>query len=112
MEPTEMMHFLHLSDLFKILGDKTRLAILALLQVQSLCVRDLVMILQVSQPSVSQHLAKLKGYGLVKENKKGSWVLYSLNDECEPIVKSILPHLPDVQHLVKDLENRGLKAAL
>ncbi|UFJ43428.1 metalloregulator ArsR/SmtB family transcription factor [Brevibacillus humidisoli] len=112
MEPSEMMHLLDMSDLFKILGDKTRLAILALLHVQALCVRDIVMILQVSQPSISQHLAKLKGQGLVKESKKGSWVLYSINDDCEPIVKAILDYLPDLRHRVKELERRGLKAAL
>ncbi|WP_126425032.1 ArsR/SmtB family transcription factor [Brevibacillus marinus] len=112
MEPSEMMYLLDMSELFKILGDKTRLAILALLHVQSLCVRDMVMILRVSQPSISQHLAKLKAQGLVKESKKGSWVLYSINEDCAPIVKAILEYLPDLKHQVRELESRGLKAAL
>lgn len=112
MEPSDMMCLLDMSELFKILSDKTRLAILALLHVQALCVRDLVMILQVSQPSISQHLAKLKAHGLVKENRKGIWVLYSINEDCAPIVKAILEYLPDLKHQVRELESRGLKAAL
>ena len=49
----DLMQVLFLSEVYKLLGDKTRLTIMALLQVQSLCVRDLVEILQTSQPSVS-----------------------------------------------------------
>jgi ArsR family transcriptional regulator len=100
MEP-DLMQVLYLAEIYKLLGDKTRLTIMALLQVQSLCVRDLVEILQTSQPSVSQHLAKLKTHGLVKENRKGPWVFYSVNTECPPAVKQILEHLPDMSHVVK-----------
>ncbi|MDN9012070.1 ArsR/SmtB family transcription factor [Brevibacillus laterosporus] len=101
METTDMIQMMVLADLFKLLGDKTRLTIMALLQVQSLCVRDLVEILQASQPSVSQHLAKLKGQGLVKEERRGAWVFYSLNNESAPVMKLILEHLPDVKPLVE-----------
>lgn len=98
---TDMMQVLYLSEIYKLLGDKTRLTIMALLQVQSFCVRDLVEILQTSQPSVSQHLAKLKTHGLVKEKRKGPWVYYSLNTECPPVIRQILQHLPDVSPIVK-----------
>lgn len=98
---TDLMQVLYLAEIYKLLGDKTRLSIMALLQVQTLCVRDLVEILQTSQPSVSQHLAKLKMHGLVKEKRKGPWVFYSVNAECSPAVKQILEHLPDMSHVVK-----------
>lgn len=101
METTDVIQMMVLADLFKLLGDKTRLTIMALLQVQSLCVRDLVEILQASQPSVSQHLAKLKGQGLVKEERRGAWVFYSLNNDAAPVMKLILEHLPDVKPLVE-----------
>jgi ArsR family transcriptional regulator len=100
MEATDLMQLLYLADVYKLLGDKTRLTIMALLHVQSLCVRDLVEILQASQPSVSQHLAKLRTHGLVKENRKGPWVFYSVNTECSPEVKLILQQLPDVSHMI------------
>lgn len=97
----DLMQVLVLSEVYKLLGDKTRLTIMALLQVQSFCVRDLVEILQASQPSVSQHLAKLKTHGLVKEKRKGPWVYYSVNSDCPPAVKQILSNLPDMSPVVK-----------
>jgi len=97
----DLMQVLFLSEVYKLLGDKTRLTIMALLQVQSLCVRDLVEILQTSQPSVSQHLAKLKTHGLVKERRKGPWVFYSVNTECAPAVQQILSNLPDMSTVIK-----------
>lgn len=102
MEPTDMMQMLYFADMFKLLGDKTRLTIMALLQAQSMCVRDLVMILQASQPSVSQHLAKLKTHGLVRENRRGPWVFYSVNNEIAPMMQVILKELPDVTHMLKN----------
>lgn len=111
MEGSEIVQLMYLADLFKLLGDKTRLTIMALLYVQSLCVRDLVEILQVSQPSVSQHLAKLRIQGLVKETRQGSWVFYSINSEHLPIVKMILDQVPDMQHLIKTMQNEEVKAA-
>lgn len=101
MDTPDLMQLLYLAEIYKLLGDKTRLTIMALLQVQSLCVRDLVEILQASQPSVSQHLAKLKTHGLVVERRKGPWVFYSINAECSPSVRHILEHLPDVTQKVK-----------
>jgi len=97
----DLMQILLLSEVYKLLGDKTRLTIMALLQVQTLCVRDLVEILQTSQPSVSQHLAKLKTHGLVREKRKGPWVYYSVNPECAPEVKRILSTLPDMSNVIK-----------
>lgn len=102
MEATDLVQLLYLAEIYKLLGDKTRLTIMALLHVQSLCVRDLVEILQASQPSVSQHLAKLKTHGLVKENRKGPWVFYSINYDCTPMVQRILDQLPDVTQIIKN----------
>lgn len=111
MEGSEIVQLMYLADLFKLLGDKTRLTIMALLYVQSLCVRDLVEILQVSQPSVSQHLAKLRIQGLVKETRQGAWVFYSINSEHMPIVKMILDQVPDMQPMIKTMQNEEVKAA-
>ncbi len=112
MDPTDMMQVLYLADIFKLLGDKTRLTIMALLHVQSFCVRDLVDILQTSQPSVSQHLAKLRMHGLVKETRKGAWVFYSINQDCSPIVRMILDQLPDMKKFVQTVQHRDMSPAL
>ena len=64
---------------FKVLGDKTRLRILALLQGRELCVCDLTEVLEISQPGVSQHMRRLRQAGFVNERRGGQWTYYSLN---------------------------------
>ncbi|WLD92778.1 metalloregulator ArsR/SmtB family transcription factor [Alkalihalobacillus sp. AL-G] len=95
----------------KLLGDKTRLTIIALLKNQECCVCELVEILAMSQPSISQHLRKLRDTGIVKERRKGQWIFYSLNPEHEtfPIVQDILGYVPDYDEKIKQLENAGLR---
>lgn len=66
---------------FKALGEPTRLKIIKMLSVQSMCVCELSEILDMLQPRVSQHLKILKDADLVKESKEGYWVYYSLDKE-------------------------------
>lgn len=68
-----------LARVFKALSDETRLKIFFLLSRRTLCVNALVCQLEVSQPAVSQHLKILKEAGLVKAEKRGYWVHYSVN---------------------------------
>jgi len=63
-------------QLLKALADPTRLKILKLVLDAELCVCELQELLQISQPAVSQHLAKLKTAGLVQERKAGMWRYY------------------------------------
>ncbi|WP_418303192.1 ArsR/SmtB family transcription factor [Paenibacillus yonginensis] len=83
-----------MSDHMKLLADKTRLTIMALLKEREMCVCDIVDILETSQPNVSQHLKKLKLGGLVHETKKSQWVYYSLNVEDKPYLESVMNQLP------------------
>ena len=66
---------------FKALASNVRLEILSLLAEGPLCVNVLVCRLDVSQPAVSQHLKVLENAGLVKGNKVGYRVHYSLIPE-------------------------------
>ncbi|KUO48763.1 MAG: hypothetical protein APF76_17920 [Desulfitibacter sp. BRH_c19] len=70
-----------LSKGFKALGEPTRLKILKILSVQSMCVCELSEVLDMLQPRVSQHLRILKEADLVVENKEGYFTFYSLNQE-------------------------------
>jgi ArsR family transcriptional regulator len=83
-----------IADVLKLLGDKNRLTIIALLNEKELCVCEIVDILQTSQPNISQHMRKLKDGGLVKETKRGQWVYYSLHIEDKPYIADILKRLP------------------
>jgi ArsR family transcriptional regulator len=102
-------HFQEMSETFKLLGDKSRLMILALLKEQELCVCEIVEIMGMSQPSISQHLRKLKSAGLVGETRKGQWVFYHLNVEDKPYVQEVLNHVPSVKSKIDELANSGLK---
>ena len=65
--------------LMKALGDTTRLKLLKLILDRERCVCELQPILGISQPAVSQHIAKLKAAGLVTERRAGMWVHYKAN---------------------------------
>lgn len=84
----------------KLLGDRNRLTIVAMLQVKELCVCEIVDILKTSQPNISQHVRKLRDGGLVKESRRGQWVYYSLNIEDKPYILDVLKHVPSQEALI------------
>ena len=69
------------AELFKILSVDTRIEIIELLKKEPLCVNALAKALGITQSAVSQHLRVLKGAGLVKDERRGYWVYYSLNKD-------------------------------
>ena len=95
----------------KALSDKTRLSMVALMQDHECCVCEFVEIFQMSQPSISQHLRKLKELGLVKEARRGQWIIYSLNTSHEhySLVMSILAYVPSLNAKIQELEAKGLR---
>jgi ArsR family transcriptional regulator len=66
------------AQLFKALGDDTRLRIVALLSHGELCVCHLQDALGLTQPTASRHMAVLRSAGVVEARRKGSWVYYRL----------------------------------
>lgn len=99
------------AECHKALADKTRLRILALLNVEELCVCELVEILKMTQPAVSQHMRKLKNAKLVKERRHGQWVFYSLDGSIYPFFQSVLETLPDIRSEIEELKKSGRKVA-
>ncbi|MGQ9616288.1 MAG: ArsR/SmtB family transcription factor [Spirochaetota bacterium] len=69
-----------LIKIFKALADRTRLRIVWLLcrAECEVCVCEIMDSLKESQYNISRHIKILKGAGLVRENKEGRWVYYSL----------------------------------
>ncbi len=67
-----------LSQSFRVLGDPTRLRILRLVAEAPLNVTELVSLVGVAQSSVSHHLGKLKGLGLIREERQAGYTYYSL----------------------------------
>ena len=70
-----------LSDCYKALGDDKRLGIMRLLGFREMCVCELTSALGISQPNLSHHIRKLENVGLVRSERRGKWVYYSLVDE-------------------------------
>ncbi|MEE9904579.1 ArsR/SmtB family transcription factor [Chlorobium sp.] len=70
-----------LAQLFKVLGDNTRIRILDALYLSELCVCDITALLGMNQSAVSHQLRVLRDARIVKSRKQGKNVLYSLDDE-------------------------------
>ena len=66
------------SKVFKALAAAIRLRILGLLSSREMCVCEVTVALDLTQPNASHHLRILENVGLVKDRKEGKWVLYSI----------------------------------
>lgn len=75
-----------LADLFKVLGDSTRIKVLCALFQSEMCVCDIAALLGMTQSAISHQLRVLKQARLVKYKREGKVVYYSLDDDH---VKSI-----------------------
>ncbi len=78
-------------EIFRSLGDPTRLRITALLRLMELSVGELAQVLGQSQPRVSRHVKILIDAGLAERRKEGSWVFLSLADpiRVEPLFAAL-----------------------
>ena len=70
-----------LADLFKVFSDTTRIKILYALMPGEMCVADIAEVIGASQSAVSHQLRILKASRLVKFQRDGKNVLYSLSDD-------------------------------
>lgn len=103
---TSIVELERAANMLKLLGDKTRLTIVAILKQRECCVCEFQEVFDMSQPSISQHLRKLKDAGMVKEERRGQWIYYSLNQKSElyELVETILEHVPDQTEKIKMIE--------
>lgn len=65
--------------IFHALADPTRRAVFERLTRGEYAVKELTARFHVSQPAISQHLAALRGAGLVKERREGRHAFYRVN---------------------------------
>ena len=74
------------------LSDPTRLMLAAaLLEAKELCVCDLAWIAERSQTLVSHHVRALRTHGIVRSRRAGKMVMYSLTEEGQALLASVLP---------------------
>lgn len=63
---------------FSIFADPTRVRMLSALAISEMCVTDLSRILNINQTTVSHQLRLLKNLGIVKSERSGKIIFYSL----------------------------------
>jgi DNA-binding transcriptional ArsR family regulator len=68
-----------LNESFKALADPTRRQILRLLREKDRTAGEIADFFNMSKPSISHHLNALKHAGLVQDERKGQFILYSLD---------------------------------
>jgi ArsR family transcriptional regulator, arsenate/arsenite/antimonite-responsive transcriptional repressor len=86
MGATKTEHFTQaqnqLAILAKALGHPARIAIIEyLLKAESCICGDIVNVLPLAQPTVSQHLKELKNAGIIKGNVEGNAICYCVNEK-------------------------------
>lgn len=86
-----------LAELFKIFGDSSRIRILSLLQLEKLCVGEISQLLNLTPSAVSHQLRILRQARLVRYQKIGKEVFYSLDDDhIEKIFNQGLEHIQEM----------------
>jgi len=70
-----------LAELFKMLGDSTRVRILSALSISELCVNDLAYVLDLDRTAVSHQLRLLRTARLIRGRRDGKMIYYCLDDE-------------------------------
>ena len=82
------------SDLFRVLGDSTRVKILWALDKSEMCVCDIASLICMTKSAVSHQLRVLKDNNLVKNRREGKVIYYSLADShVQDIFEKAVEHI-------------------
>ena len=85
-----------LTQIFKMLGDETRLKICLVLARQELCVTDIAGLVGMSESAVSHQLRIMKAMRLVTYRKEGKMTFYMLEDEhIEDLIRLGVRHVSE-----------------
>ena len=68
------------SQFFKALADENRIRILKLLMLREMCVCEIMVALDLTQPTASHHLGILEKEDVIKKRKEGRWAYYAIAD--------------------------------
>lgn len=82
-----------LAEIFKLLSVDARVRILQLLKQKSLCVTELTSQLGMTLPAASKHLRLLRNAGIVRTQKRGSFVYYYLDKKKMSLLKKVASEL-------------------
>ncbi|SHO52355.1 ArsR/SmtB family transcription factor [Anaerocolumna xylanovorans] len=89
-----------LAELFKAFGDTTRIRILYALFEANMCVCDISEVLDMKQSAISHQLRVLKQANLVKSQRDGKSIIYSLADEhVKTMVEQGMSHISEGKYI-------------
>jgi len=97
-------HDVPLDELFRALGDRTRLRLLNLMADQELCVCYFIDVIGAPQPKISRHLAYLRRAGIVRARREGKWMHYRLAVPKESHAALILQSTLDALRQDKEMQ--------
>ncbi|NOR10085.1 MAG: metalloregulator ArsR/SmtB family transcription factor [Desulfovibrionaceae bacterium] len=91
-------------QMFKALGDETRLRILGLLAHGELCVCDIMEVLKLPQSTASRHLAYLKNSKWIYGTRRGKWMYYQFDTKIpiDSVHFQILQYLSGLEEVKAD----------
>jgi ArsR family transcriptional regulator len=83
------------TELLKALAraDPSEHGLRALAAAAPVCICDFTTAFELSQPTISHHMARLKAAGLVESAKQGIWIYYRLRDDLAPGTRAVLETL-------------------
>ena len=86
-----------IAGFFKVIGDNTRAKILFALDSNEMCVCDIANVLNMTKSAVSHQLSVLRDERIVKCNRVGKEVYYSLDDEhVKEVYEVALSHVKEI----------------
>jgi ArsR family transcriptional regulator len=94
--PLEEARAASLSGLLKAIGDPARVQMLHVLKhaTAPVCVCDFTAVLDLEQPTVSHHLARLRRAGLVRAERQGIWSFYELDPTMSGAARAAIDLVP------------------
>jgi DNA-binding transcriptional ArsR family regulator len=101
------------AELFRALADPTRLAVFECVARREMTVSELTSRFDVSQSAISQHLAALRGSGLVSQRKEGKYVYYRAKPAgMKPLIHWLSHYqafwkerMPRLRNLLKEMKD-------
>jgi ArsR family transcriptional regulator len=93
IEPMNGVQAERIAGLLKALADPIRLRLMSMIAAaDEICVCDLMMPFEVSQPTISHHLKVLRSAGLVDGERRGTWVYYRAERDALDAIGGLFGH--------------------
>ena len=85
-----------LAEIFRLMGDPSRLRIILACSGEPICVNDIAELLELPQSLVSHHLRLLKAARLVRAERRGKQIFYCLADEhVRCVIADMVDHVSE-----------------